>query len=160
MPFEAPVTMATFPESLLIEFDVRCGLSRRLSLIREFRSSELWNDLSRGLYGRNHEADLSPVPRRDNPGGYFPCAVRSRADRHLRQHRFFAMSAKLRGVRANQRPDHSEIDPVATFQRVARGGAHPVRAARRRSEEYLSLRRARTALSRAHPVHPEPPQKA
>src|ERR1700733_16018131 len=106
MPFDAPVTMATFPESLLIEFELRCGVRPRLSLIREFRSSELWNDLSRGLYGRNHEADLPPPARRDNAGGHLPCALRSRPDRDLRQDRFFRMPAELHDASAHQRPDN------------------------------------------------------
>ena len=101
-----------------------------------------------------------PPAGRDNPGGHLPCAVRSRADGHLRQHRFFGMSAELHGARASQRPGNSEIDPVATFQCVARGGAHPVRAPGRRGEKYLALRRARTALSRAHPLDPERLQEA
>src|SRR5579871_5934793 len=146
--------MATFPESLLIDLNSDARPGPPLSL---FESSVVRNYgiICQEAYIMIHEAAVSPPAGRDNAGRHFPCAFRSRADRHLCEYRLFRVSAELRRAGANQRPDDSKIDFIATFQCASRGRAHPVGAPGRGSEKSLALRRTRAALSRADPLDSE-----
>src|SRR5262249_10150404 len=118
MPFEAPVTIATFPESLPMTncpSDAACPHPS----IANIPSVRNYGTICQEAYMEDHEADRSPCPARDHSGGHFPRPVRSDAGGHLRQYRLVAMFAELHVACANQRPDCPEIDAVATFQRIA-----------------------------------------